>query len=100
MVHEDDTHPDKEDLIESSTESIELPADILILHLIATGVIKLAERIAKGTPMDLHYPIPLQIGLNRLNVIRYRCSLPLIRSIPDLLSWCRRPLKSGPSISL
>ena len=96
MVHEDDTHPDKEDLIESSTESIELPADILILHLIATGVIKLAERIAKGTPMDSHYPIPLQIGLNRLNVIRYRCSLPLIRSIPDLLSWCRRPLKEWP----
>src|SRR2546426_12790805 len=84
-----------EDLTESLslTDGIELPSDILILHFIATGVIQLAERVAKGIPIDSQYPVPLQIGLNRLDVIRYRHSLPLIRSIPDILSWCRRPLK-------
>jgi hypothetical protein len=77
----------------SHTENIELPSDVLLLHLIATGVIQLAERVARGTPIDSHYPVPLQIGLNRLNVIRYRQGLSLVRSVPDLLSWCRRPLK-------
>ena len=80
----------------SDTSSIELPSDILVLHLIATGVIQLAERVARGTPMNSQYPLPLQIGLNRLNVIRYQHNLPLIRSIPDLLSWCRRTFKEWP----
>lgn len=80
----------------SDTDSIELPSDILVLHFIATGVIQLSERVAKGMPMNSQYPIPLQIGLNRLNIIRYRHGLSLIRSIPDLLSWCRRPLKEWP----
>lgn len=80
----------------SDTGGIELPPDILVLHLIATGVIQLAERVAKGIPMNSQYPVPLQIGLNRLDVIRYRRGLSLIRSVPDLLSWCRRPLKEWP----
>ncbi len=80
----------------SDTNGIELPPDILVLHLIATGVIQLTDRVAKGMPIDSQYPVPLQIGLNRLNVIRYRHSLHLVRSIPDLLSWCRRPLRDWP----
>lgn len=75
-----------------SFEDIELPPDILLLHLIATGVIQLTERVTKGLPIDSQYPGSLQIGLNRLNVIRHRNNLALVRSIPDLLSWCRRPL--------
>jgi REase associating with pPIWI_RE/pPIWI_RE three-gene island domain Y len=95
MVRKVKTHTDEEEPLGSlsQADNIELPSDILILHFIATGVIQLSERIARGVPVDSHYPIPLQIGLNRLNVIRYRHSLPLIRSVPDLLSWCRRPLK-------
>ncbi len=95
MVYKANANPDEEEPVGalSLADSIELPSDILILHFIATGVILLAERVARGTPIDSRYPIPLQIGLNRLNVIRYRHSLPLVRSVPDLLSWCRRPLK-------
>lgn len=97
MVHQADTHIEEEyaDSL-SYTDSIELPSDVLLLHFIATGVIQLAERVARGTPIDSHYPIPLQIGLNRLNVIRYHHNLPLVRSVPDLLSWCRRPFKEWP----
>ncbi len=70
-----------------------LAPELLILHLIATGVIRLYEHVTKGKPIDSDYPIPLQRGLDRLNVLRYRQGLPLIRSVPDLLEWCRRPFK-------
>ncbi|MBV9707911.1 MAG: hypothetical protein JO125_10950 [Chloroflexi bacterium] len=95
MTYQNHIHSSTENgtVIITETNKIELPPDILVLHLIATGIIQLAERVTKGMPMNSQYPIPLQIGLNRLNVIRYRHSLPLIRSIPDLLSWCRCPLK-------
>lgn len=87
-----------EDFTESlpAVDRIELPSDILTLHFIATGVIQLAERVAKGTPIDSQYPIPLRLGLSRLDMVRYRHGLSLIRSVPELLSWCRRPLKEWP----
>src|SRR5258708_4589557 len=70
-----------------------LPTDILILHLIATGIIRSSEWIAKGKLIDTEYPVPLQLGLDRFNMVRYRQHLPLIKSVPDLLTWCQRPLK-------
>ncbi len=72
---------------------VALPMDILILHLIATGIIRRSERIAKGKLFDAEYPIPLQLGLDRFNVYRYCQNLSLVKSVPDLLSWCQRPLK-------
>lgn len=80
----------------SATEkenNLSLAPDILILHLIATGVIRLSERVAKGKPLDADYPVPLQRGLDRLNVVRYRQGLPLVQSVPDLLQWCQRPFQ-------
>lgn len=98
MSHQNNKHTNETELAGSllSTADIELPQDILILHFIATGVVQLAERIARGTPLDSRYPVPLQLGLNRLNVIRYRQGLPLVRSIPHLLWWCQLPLKDWP----
>jgi hypothetical protein len=95
MVYRDDLRMDEEEPTGSLplAQSIELPPDILILHFIATGVIQLVKQVDGGMPIDSHYPAPLQIGLNRLNVIRYRHGLPLIRSVPALLSWCHRSLK-------
>lgn len=77
-----------------SKEDIALPPEILILHLIATGLIRCKGQIDQGKSMDMEYPIPLQLGLDRLNVQRYRQILPLIKSIPDLLAWCQRPLSN------
>jgi len=83
--------------IEAEKEQpLHLAPDILILHLIATGVIRLSVQITKGKTIDSDYPIPLQRGLDRLNVIRYRHNLPLVQSIPDLLLWCQRPLNEWP----
>ena len=90
------SHVENDTAILSDTGGIELPPDILVLHLIATGVIQLAERVAKGISIDWQYPVSLRIGLSRLDMIRYRHGLPLIRSVPELLSWCRRPLKDWP----
>ena len=69
----------------SAPDDIEISFDILTLHLVATGVLQLAERVAKGLPIDSQYPSPLQVGLNRLNVIRYRQGRSLVHSIPDVL---------------
>ena len=95
MVLENPLSTHADNMLLTSNE-IELSSDILILHLIATGVIQLTERVAKGLPIDSRYPNSLRTGLNRLNVNRYRQGLPLIRSIPDLLAWCRRPLREWP----
>ncbi|HVB22598.1 MAG TPA: hypothetical protein VNG51_11675 [Ktedonobacteraceae bacterium] len=80
----------------SAKSDIVLSPDMLILHLIATGIIRSATQIARGKLMDREYSISLQLGLDRLNVVRYRQQLPLIKSVPDLLLWCQRPLKEWP----
>ncbi len=73
-----------------------LPPELLILHLIATGIVRYQEQCVSGPGglviVDGSYPEPLQRGLDLLNVLRYRKGLPLIKSVVDLLSWCRRPL--------
>jgi hypothetical protein len=65
---------------------------MLILHFIATGIIKRANRIEGGEEANGDYEVPLQLGLDRLNVLRYTQNLPLVKSVPDLLSWCQKPL--------
>lgn len=77
----------------ATTKPGELAPDILVLHLIATGIMRCSEEVAKGKLLDADYPIPLQQGLDRLNIIRYRHGFPLVKSIPDLLAWCQLPLK-------
>ncbi|MBX5459121.1 MAG: hypothetical protein IRZ31_19685 [Thermogemmatispora sp.] len=73
-----------------------LPHELLILHLIATGIVRYQEQCSAGpgglVVVDGSYPKPLQRGLDLLNVLRYRRGLPLIKSVVDLLAWCRRPL--------
>jgi hypothetical protein len=73
-------------------DSLELSKEMLILHLIATGIIKRANRIEQGEEANGNYEIPLQLGLDRLNVLRYMQGLPLVTSVPDLLSQCQKPL--------
>ncbi len=70
----------------------ELSADELTLHLIASGVIKLAEIVKNGKAPRLPYPKEMQRGLDRLilNCLRQGKTPP--QGIPDLLSWCRQPL--------
>lgn len=69
-----------------------LSADELTLHLIASGVIKLAESLKNGKAPKLPYPKELQRGLDRL-ILTYLCQgrIPP-QSIPNLLSWCQQPL--------
>jgi hypothetical protein len=73
-----------------------LPHELFILHLIAMGILRYQEQCVSGPVglvlVDGSYPEPLQRGLDLLNVLRYRKGLPLVKSVVDLLSWCRRPL--------
>jgi len=69
-----------------------LPEEMIVLHLIATGIIKRATRIELGEEVNGDYEVPLQLGLDRLNILRYTQDLPLIKSVPDLLAWCQKSL--------
>jgi hypothetical protein len=61
------------------------------LHLIATGIVKLAETERTGTLPDSLYPGPLQCGLDRLTLLCLVHGVPAPQSVPELLSWCHRP---------
>lgn len=76
-----------------SSDVSALPEEMIVLHLIATGIIKRANGIELGQEANGDYEIPLQLGLDRLNVLRYTQDLPLIKSVPDLLAWCCKPLR-------
>ena len=74
----------------------ELQPDELTLHLSASGVVKLTETVKNGNSPTLPYPKELQRGLDRLvlNCLRQKQTPP--QGIPDLLSWCQRPLAEWP----
>lgn len=79
----------------ASGEGSDLPAlseEMIVLHLIATGIIRRATRMEQGQEVNGDYEIPLQLGLDRLNVLRYKQVLPLIKSVPDLLVYCQKSL--------
>ena len=77
-------------------ETPHLHPDQLTLHLIASGLIKLIEKIQQGQPPRLPYPKELQRGLDRLvlNCLRQKKTPP--QGIPDLLLWCQKPLTQWP----
>ena len=70
----------------------ELSPDELTLHLVASGVIKLAEKVKNNQALKLPYEKEIQRGLDRvvLNCLRQGQKPP--QGIPDLISWCRKPL--------
>src|SRR5258708_650680 len=69
-----------------------LNPDEITLHLIATGVIRLGDRVSNGESLGYPYPPELQRGLNRLVAARLmRKQIPPM-GIPDLLIWCHSPL--------
>ncbi len=76
----------------SSSNAPTLQPDELTLHLIASGVTQLAQKVSNGVAPTLPYPIPLQKGLDRLLVACLRQQKTPPQGIPDLLAWCRRPL--------
>jgi hypothetical protein len=79
------------------TESTLVSDDELVLHLIATGVVKLVEKVKDGKPLNLPYITPLQLGLNKLSAICLLKGETPPQGVPDLLRWCeQRPLVDWP----
>src|SRR5215469_14375672 len=69
-----------------------LMTDEITLTLIATGIIQLSEKIARGEGIRYPYPIALQRGLNRLASARLQRGLKPPQSVMDLINWCKYPL--------
>jgi pPIWI_RE three-gene island domain Y/REase associating with pPIWI_RE len=64
----------------------------IVLRLLASGVVDLAEHITSGQPVRLPYPVSLQRALDRLSVMCIAGGSNPPRSVADLLRWCQRPL--------
>src|SRR6266545_3792270 len=67
--------------------------DEIVLRLLASGLVELANRVETGQPVRLPYPVSLQRGLDRLSVMCLVAGKAPPRSIADLLRWCARPLE-------
>ncbi len=79
---------------EGSEETLPLPEDVLVLHLIATGLLQLAKRVEQKHTLNVPYPYALQKGWDRLNMHCYRNEYPLVHTLADLLLLCRQPMKT------
>lgn len=73
-----------------------LTQDELTLHLIATGVVKAARQAEKGNVISVPYPLPLQLGLDRLVLVSVRRNVRPPQGIPDLMHWCQQPIEHWP----
>lgn len=73
-----------------------LSDDELTLHLIASGLITLLQRLAGGQPMSYPYPASLQRGLDRLSLACLRQGVAQPQGLTDLIRWARRPLAEWP----
>jgi hypothetical protein len=70
--------------------------DEMILRFVATGLILLARNTMKGNSLKLPYPDPLQRGLDKLYLVCLRKRVPPPQGVPELLRWCRKPIKDWP----
>jgi hypothetical protein len=71
--------------------------DLMVLHLVASGVIALAEQTSVGRSPRGLYPDALQKGLDKLTVSCWRRNAEPPIGVPDLLRWCRtEPLARWP----
>ncbi len=69
-----------------------LMPDEVTLHLIASGLILLAQQARAQATLLLPYPPSLQRGLNRLILACLRRGRQPPQGLMDLLAWCRQPL--------
>jgi hypothetical protein len=69
----------------------------VVLRLLASGVVDLADHIASREPVRLPYPVSLQRALDRLSVMCIAGGKQPPRSVADLLRWCQRPLGEWPA---
>jgi len=75
-------------------KSFRLTRHELTIHLIASGLVRLCEHVQRGEPITYPYPVALQQGLNRLLVACIQKGISPVQGVPDLLDWCRRPIRS------
>lgn len=73
-----------------------LTQDELTLHLIATGVVKAARLAEKGKVVSVPYPLPLQLGLDRLVLASVRRNVRSPQGVPGLMHWCQQPIEDWP----
>lgn len=77
-------------------ERSSLAADEVTLQYIATGILALHRATLSGASPSLPYPVPLQLGLNRMVATCLERGVAPPQGVPDLLLWARRSLDDWP----
>ena len=70
--------------------------DLVVVHLIATGFVQLAQTLEHDRAFPIPYPAPLQRGLDRLSAMCAVVQADPPRSIMDLARWAHLPFGSWP----
>jgi hypothetical protein len=66
--------------------------DDVVIRLLASGLVELADVLVSGQPVRLPYPVSLQRALDRLSVMCLVQGKRPPRSVADLLRWSEMPL--------
>lgn len=66
----------------------------LVLALIASGLVEAHGAIARGAPLGVPYPAPLQRGLDLLTLECLQTGEVPLAGVPELFRWCEEPLGS------
>lgn len=70
--------------------------DLVVMHLLATGLVELSRILEQGRAFPVPYPASLQRGLDRLTVMCAVAGAEPPRSIMDLARWAQLPFGSWP----
>lgn len=73
-----------------------MSGDVLTLYLIANGVLALQDKLRDERFIEVPYPSQLQKGLNRLTLASLWHNSTPPAGVPELLTWCTRPLGTWP----
>lgn len=71
-----------------------LAANALTIRFIATGLVRAFRYAEKHGALHLPYENDLQTGLNRLLLASMQSNIASSKTIPELISWCYRPLST------
>lgn len=70
--------------------------DVVVMHLLATGLVELSQTLEESRTFPVPYPAALQRGLDRLTAICAVVGVEPPRSAMDLAGWAHRPFGSWP----
>lgn len=70
--------------------------DLVVMHLLATGLVQLSQTLEQNRTFPVPYPAPLQRGLDRLTAMCAVVGIQPPHSVMDLARWAHLPFADWP----